>query len=243
MKMSKIKIATTLGILCLILTTAISIQLKTMEKEDSEVTISVTNNDLRNQVLKWKEKYEKAFSDFENVEKQLTIIREGATQNNSVAIETQEKIKQNNTILGLTDVQGSGIIIKLQDNYNITQSSLNGIEGIENYLVHDSDLKTIINELWNAGAEAISINGQRIVSTTAITCDGNVIKINGEKIGSPFEIKVIGPSDLYGAIARPGGYYEFMGATGVITNIYKSQDITIPKYTGVISTQYITAVQ
>lgn len=235
MKMSKTKIAITLGVLCLILTTAISVQLKTMKEENSVVSTITTNNDLKDQVLRWKEKYDKALKDYENTENNLEKTRTQATQNNSSAIETESNIKQNNKILGLTEVKAKGIIIKLQDNSSVPN---NVGESIENYLVHDSDLKTLINELWNAGAEAISINGQRIISTTAIICDGNTIKINGETTGSPFEIKAIG-NDLYGAIARPGGYYEFMGQTGVITSIKQENSITIPKYSGAINSEYI----
>ena len=53
-------------------------------------------------------------------------------------------------------------------------------------LVHYDDLLQVVNALNNAGAEAISINGQRVITTTAITCEGNVIKVNGEKISSIF---------------------------------------------------------
>lgn len=236
MEINKTKIAITLGILCMILTFAISVQLKTMKAEDSVVSTTTANNDLKDQMLRWKEKYEKALKEYEETEVKLEQTRNNATQNDSSAIDTEKQIKENNRILGLTDVSGDGIIITLQDN-----SSAKGSDAlIENYLVHDSDLKTLINELWNAGAEAISINGQRIISTTAIVCDGNIIKINGETTGTPFEIKAIGIG-LYGAIARPGGYYEFMGETGVTTLIKNQNNISITKYNGAISSEYLKA--
>lgn len=238
METNKTKIAITLGILCLILTLAISIQLKTMKAEDSVVSTTTANNELKDQMLRWKEKYEKALEEYEKTENTLEQTRKQATQNDSSAIQTEQQIKENNKVLGLTDVSGDGIIITLQDNSSVSSSDAL----IENYLVHDSDLKTIINELWNAGAEAISINGQRIVATTAIACDGNTIKINGETTGSPFEIKAIGVG-LYGAIARPGGYYEFMGETGVTTSIRNQNNIAITKFNGAISSEYLKGVQ
>lgn len=238
METNKIKIAITLGMLCLILTFAISVQLKTMKAEDSAVSTTTANNELKDQMLRWKEKYEKALKEYEETEKALEQTRTQATQNDSSAIDTEKKIKENNKILGLTDVSGDGVIITLQDNSSTVESQAS----IENYLVHDSDLKTLINELWNAGAEAISINGQRIISTTAIVCDGNTIKINGETTGSPFEIRAIGIG-LYGAIARPGGYYEFMGETGVTTSIKNQNNISITKYSGAVSSEYLKNVQ
>jgi len=234
------KIAITLGILCVILTIAIRIQLKTMKEADSVVSKATMNNDLRNQVLIWKEKYETALKAFEQSEYDLENSRQSSTQNDGNAVKTEEQIKQNNILLGLTDVTGNGIIIKLEDNKTATRGSIGALDSIEYYLVHDSDLITIVNELWNAGAEAISINNQRIVSTSAITCEGNVIKVNGEKIGTPFEIRAIGSQELmYGAINRPGGYYQYMRETGVVTSIYKATNINIKKYTGVINSQYI----
>lgn len=237
MKMNKTKIALTLGILCFILTLAISVQIKTMKAADSVVSITTANNELKNQVLIWKEKYEKALHEYETLEAELEIARNNATQNDSNATQMLENIKQNNKLIGITDVAGDGIVITLQDTIS-TAEGMNPNIPIENYLVHDSDLKTLINELWNAGAEAISINGQRITSTTSIVCDGNIIRINGETTTSPFEIKAIG-AGLYGAIARPGGYYEFMGQTGVTTSIRNQNNIKIPKYSGAISSQYI----
>jgi len=73
---------------------------------------------------------------------------------------------------------------------------------ISKALVHDEDLREIINDLKNSGAEAISINDQRIVSTTAIICSGSVVTINGVKLNSPFEIKAIGNKSSLGAITR-----------------------------------------
>ena len=209
-----------------------------MKAEDSVVSTTTANNELKDQMLRWKEKYEKALEEYEKTENTLEQTRKQATQNDSSAIQTEQQIKENNKVLGLTDVSGDGIIITLQDNSSVSSSDAL----IENYLVHDSDLKTIINELWNAGAEAISINGQRIVATTAIACDGNTIKINGETTGSPFEIKAIGVG-LYGAIARPGGYYEFMGETGVTTSIRNQNNIAITKFNGAISSEYLKGVQ
>ena len=93
----------------------------------------------------------------------------------------------------------------------------------------------------NAGAEAISINDQRIVTTSAIECDGNVIKINGVKIGAPFEIKAIGFPETLINIDRFGGYTQILRETRKLkVSIEKSdkEKITIPKYTGIMKFEY-----
>ena len=98
----------------------------------------------------------------------------------------------------------------------------------------------MINELKNAGAEAISINDQRIVTTTAISCRGNTIDINGEKVGAPFVIKAIGLPEYLSALSRPGGYMEALKEAGVNVKLEKSNSIKIPKYSGIIKFEYLT---
>ncbi len=238
--MKKWKVALTLGILCCILTIAISIQFKTINDSNSTVSQTLTGNELRDQVLKWKEKYDKASKDLDKSEKKLEEIRLQATQNDENALEKENKIKQDNMLLGLTDVNGSGIVITLKDNDTVKRSNLSPLDNIELYLVHAGDLVEVVNALKNAGAEAISINGQRITNFTSIYCAGNVVVVNGEKISSPIEIKAIGsPELLYGSITIPGGYLELMEETGVIVEVKKSENISINKYDRVLNAQYM----
>jgi len=234
------KIALTLGIVCCILTLGISIQLKTVNDENSAVSQTLTSNDLRDQALKWKEKYDKAVIDLEKTTTQLEEIRLQSVQNDETSIYKEEEIKLDNTLLGLTDVKGDGLIITLKDNNSINQSNLDPLDNIEYYLVHAGDLVTVVNDLRNAGAEAISINGQRITNTTAIFCAGNVVKVNGEKISSPIEIKAIGsPELLYGSMTIPGGYLQIMEDTGVLVEVKKASNITIEKFDGIINAEYM----
>ena len=110
-------------------------------------------------------------------------------------------------------------------------------------LVHDTDVLSVINELKNAGAEAISINDQRIIPTTGIICGGNIIDINDEKVGAPFEIKAIGLPEQLAALDRPGGYLELLRSYSVEAKLEKSNSITIPKYTGTMTYEYAKPVE
>ena len=141
----------------------------------------------------------------------------------------------NNAVLGLTEVVGQGITITLTDGDGKGGSKLD----LSSYLVHYSDLIEVINSLKNAGAEAISVNDQRITNSTAISCVGNVIKINNEKVGVPFIINAIGsPEKLYGALTMLGGYIDKFKDEGVIVTIDKQTSITIPKYNGIYKFDY-----
>lgn len=111
-------------------------------------------------------------------------------------------------------------------------------------LVHDTDLIGVVNELQNAGAEAISVNDQRIILNSAISCGGNIITVNGEKIGVPFIIKAIGlPEQLAGALERAEGYIDMLEDAGVRTSVEKTNNLTIPKYSGVINYKYLKSVE
>lgn len=242
--MNKKQIAISLGVMCLILTMVIVVQVRTTKNSNQIVSQTLINNDLRDQVLKWKEKYDIAYEELQQSEKRLEQVRQLASENTEGSTEKEEELKRNNMLIGLTDVSGEGVIVTLKDNPNVTTETIGVFDDISKYLVHNGDILGIVSELRNAGAEAISINDQRVVSTTAITCEGNVINVNGEKISSPFVIKAIGNSlYMYSALTRAGGTVDVYNASGIPTTIKTSNDITIKKYTGVISSKYIKEAQ
>ena len=227
------------GIVTIILTASITLQVRTMKKASSEISFAFVNDELKDTLLSWREKYQEAASNLENSNKQLAEARKNAASRTQETEEIAAKLKINNMLLGLTDVTGNGIQIKVED------SKVSLItEDINLYLVHDADLREILNELANAGAEAVEINGERIVVSTCITCAGNIISINGTRISSPFIIKAIGNQEtLYGAITRPGGYIQLMQNQTIPTEVKKVQNITISKYSGVLKSDYMESVK
>ena len=232
--MNKKQIAITLGVMCFLLTIAICVQLRTMSSASSTVSQTLEDNGLRDEVLRMKEKYDNAYKELEDAQKELEKIRQAATQNDSTAEAKERELKENNMLLGNTDVTGDGVEIILAD-ANVTNSF-----NPSDQIIHFGDIQYVVNELKNAGAEAIEINGQRLVSTSAITCEGNIIKINGERVGSPFYIRAIGSQSLlYGALSRAGSYLDFLKDYGNIAEITKVDGITIPKYTGAITYKYM----
>ena len=232
--MNKRNIAITLGVMCFALTTGIALQYNTI-KSANKLVGSTVNDELKTEVLKWKDKYEKAYEDLEELEKTLESKRELATQNDDNSINIQNELKKLNALIGTTDVAGDGIIITIADNPNVTNQTIGIYDNISNYLIHDSDLLMLVNELKNAGAEAVSINDERIINSTSITCDGNVVLINGKKISSPFTIKAIGSqATILGAIQRAGGFLEELKDFGLVTSVVQQSNINIYKYNGVI---------
>ena len=239
--MNRKTVAITLGIMCSILTLAILVQYKTIKNASKLVGTSNVNGELKSEVLTWKERYDEEYKKLENAEKILEKERENAGKKNNYSSETEKELKIANAVIGTTEVTGKGIIVTLSDNKNVSSDNIELLDNISNYLIHDSDLLRIVNELKNAGAEAISINEERITNQTSITCDGNVILVNGNKISSPFIVKAIGSQEaLLGAIQRPGGLIdEELEGYGLVSSIKKQNKITINKFNGVVDYKYI----
>lgn len=222
------------GLLCMILATAITVQVRTMKKESSEVSLGFASDTLKDSLLSWKEKSENAEKELADSTKQLEDARNASTADNDETKAKKEQLEKNNMLMGLTDVEGDGIVVTIKDSI-----SSNPSEDLNSYLVHDGDIREIVSELENAGAEAIEINGQRVVSSTCIVCAGNIISVNGEKVNSPFVIKAIGNQESLYSITRPGGYLQILQSATIPAEVKKESNITIGKYNGAIPQKYL----
>ena len=232
-------ISIVLGLMCFALTLGICIQIKTVKESNSTVSQNYEENNLRAEVLRYKERYDNRIKEIENLDKELEKQIDQATEKNSSLEEAQNQIQEGNKIIGTTDVTGPGVIITLSDSKLDPTTVLNPSD----LLLHDIDVLSVINELKNAGAEAISINDQRVVSTTSIQCGGAIININGERVGSPFTIKAIGLPENLANLDRPQGYLDILRDKYQIgAELKKSNNISIPKYSGVINFKYAKSV-
>lgn len=230
------KVAIVLGVVCCILVISIFTQMKTVNNMENSVGTTLSaNSELIDEVLSAQEEYDKLYSQLEKAEEELEQIRTIATAGNQEATDAEAELKGNNMLLGLTDVKGEGIIITLDDNRNIE----NPEGSLSQYLVHEEDLLQVINELFNAEADAVSINEHRVTNTTAVRCDGNIIRVNGQVITVPITIKAICSKAIYNTLIRPGGYLQLMADEGVVVKIERSDEIIIPKYNGVFNSTHL----
>lgn len=228
-----------LGVMCFALTAGICIQVRTVKNSNTTISNNYEENNLRAEVLKYKERYENKYKELEKAETELEKERQNSTQNNSELQEKENQIQTGNKIVGLAEVKGPGIIITLKDSKRDINTALNPSA----LIVHDEDVLSVINELKNAGAEAISINGQRMVPTSGVICGGNIIEINREKVGAPFEIQAIGLPEQLAALERPGGYIQRLKDDSIEVEVKRSNNITIPKYTGTLTYNYASTVK
>ncbi|UCH34779.1 MAG: DUF881 domain-containing protein [Armatimonadota bacterium] len=155
---------------------------------------------------------------------QLNEYLEASTQREELFGLLKNQLTDYQIALGLVEVRGPGIVMSLDDSELAAQAK----ENREPFLVHDYDLWPVVNELRAAGAEAISVNRQRVVGNTAIRCAGAVLKINDVPVASPFVIKAIGdPDALAGALNIPGGIVEQFRASKFPVRVEIQKEITI----------------
>ncbi len=137
------------------------------------------------------------------------------------------------TFAGLTDVKGPGVIVTLNDSKKPSVDMPPGFAPPN--IIHDTDIAAVVNELKASGAEAICVNGQRIVAVSPIRCVGPTIMVNFAPQSPPFVIKAIGdPKTLKAGVELPGGVTKDIVAydpTMFTTQIAK-QPLVIPAYAG-----------
>ncbi len=143
-------------------------------------------------------------------------------------------LRQAELLAGMTDVTGPGVVVTLDD---MQQSAIPENDDPNTYVVHDSDLLLVLNQLRDAGAEAISINEERILATSEVRCAGNVVSVNNNRISAPFVIKAIGdPEKLSAGLQMRNGVIDQLAVNGIVTKLEPKTEIEIGAYTsGLIS--------
>ena len=169
---------------------------------------------------------------------ELALYRDQAASGQAGSEALRAELDQLEITAGLTDVEGPGVTVILEDS---ASANLTGDEA--DYLIHDSDLLSVINELRSAGAEAISLNGERILATSEVRCTGAVVTVNGRRYAAPYIIFAIGdPDTLYSALTMRSGVVDVLSQWGITVKVTASDLLLIPKYNGSVDYQYAHTV-
>ena len=223
------------ALVCMVLVYIIACQIGSMSKPiDPASTARV--DELQVLLSKEKEKNADLLVELTQSQRTLEEYRTTVSNNSEQGKTMKEELDRAKILAGLSDVEGSGVVVTMTD--SSTSSAL--LEGaIESYIVHDGDIREVVSELAGAGAEAVSINGQRIISTSGIRCVGPVVMVNDVKIAPPFEITAIGDSGtLEAAIMLKGGVADRLKNWGINITVKKLNKVKIEKYDGVLTYKY-----
>ncbi len=163
---------------------------------DADMTGRITRGEIDERELK------RLSSEVAKLRDENTKLQNAVVGNSQQAKVLNEALQSVKTWAGLTAIEGPGITVTMSDSQNL--------DLLENdRIIHDNDLMRIVNELWAAGAEAIEINGHRLVARSTIRCVGPVIQVDSRVVSTPVHIRAIGNTDdLYNSLNLPGGVAE-----------------------------------
>lgn len=152
---------------------------------------------------------------------------------------SESELQRLQLISGIAAVEGNGVEILLDDSKIEKKQNANP----NLYIIHDEDLLRVLNELRSAGAEAISINDQRIVAMSEVRCAGPTVSVNNVRSAPPYLIKAIGnPKTLDSALRIRGGVVETFEFWGIQVNVKQSNKVYIPAFKGVRTYENSTIV-
>ena len=233
--MKNIKFQMALALVCIVLGVMLAIQFKTVKKDIGPVSENRARElasqlrkvkDERDILLEIKSELDNKIREYENQ------ASTGSTSSRLLKIELDNA----RIIAGLEDVEGPGLIITLDD--------LDFGETVGYPLISHDRMLLLVNELNAAGAEAISINDQRLISTTEIRQAGTHVNINTVEFAPPFVFKAIGnPKTLEGAIMMRDGVVELIKLNDIAVTVTPQQNIKVLKYNGVIEREFSKVIK
>lgn len=216
-----------LFVIFLIFGIVVAVQIKsTINAQNTASSKSISTETLKQEIVEVQKEIDSLKAEIdENLIQRNDIINEYINIQNDEALSSEwENIR---LATGLANVKGAGITVTLDDAADI----LNDVE-VRYQLIHDGDIQVILNELKIAGAQAISVNGERIVPMSEQLCAGPTIRINGNRYPVPYYIEAIGdPDKLYDAM-NESTRIAWLRVFNKRVEINKVKELNLSKFSG-----------
>jgi len=149
-----------------------------------------------------------------------------------------DQLQEARIAAGLIPLTGSGIVLQLEDSLRPVAEGASQAD----YLVTALDIRTAVEELWLAGAEAIAVNGERVTPSTAIIDIGSSVLVNSAYLAPPFRITALGPDDLYARLSASPGFVDLVRARadayGIRLSFAEPASVDMPAFAGTITLRY-----
>ena len=229
MKKGKITVTITMAIACFALAMIMCMQFKIVRETDITSIETMREEELRTELASWKQMYSEAETQYEEKLAKLNEYKQNQQSSEEAAKLVENDLEKINMYLGKTNVVGEGIIITLKNS-------------VEEDCISAEDLLKIVDYLKLAGAEAISINNERIINTSEIVdiSSNSIIFVNQQRILAPYTLKAIGdPSKLESTLLGNGGYVDFLRNLGFDIKIERNNKVKINRYTKDIGYKYM----
>lgn len=229
-----------IGLICIVLGVFVAIQFKTVQKNVLQGLSPIQKStQLVTELTKIKNERDLLQSEVETLEARLKEIEESESKGSVLIKNLNEDLNRYKALSGLVDVAGQGVEILIDNPQTSVDSTY------ESNLVYDYELiLSLVNELNAAGAEAISINDQRVLSTTEIRAAGSDINVNKIPQNLPLIIRAIGNSvTLDNAVTNRMGIVAELRDRKYVVEVKRMEKVTISKYAGVVEFRYANIVQ
>jgi len=161
----------------------------------------------------------------ENEKIQLELVK--YAQGQSASTLANQQVQEAKMSAGLIAVTGPGVRITLDD----SKRAAIGQEDPRLFVIHEQYIREIFNALWNGGAEAIAVNGQRVTTNTEVFCSGSYIQINGTRQMPPYVIEAIGDTNTLSAALNFYGWFklgDLQQQYGITRKIEVLKEVMIP---------------
>jgi uncharacterized protein YlxW (UPF0749 family) len=167
---------------------------------------------------------------------------EALSGTNASVADQRRRVAAERADAGLTALRGPGLTVRLDDAPRRPDGTLPAGAQVDDLVVHQQDVQAVVNALWAGGAEAMSIMGVRVISTSAVRCVGNTLLLSGRVYSPPFRITAIGdPAAMRAALDRAHGvtlFREAADAWGLGYDVATERDVTVPAYDDTTTLQY-----
>ena len=225
-KEQKIMIVT-IAIMSLILVCVMFMQFKMVNQTDITQIEEMREDELQAALTEWKEKYEDAEKRLKETNQTIKDYEESLQSNQETKELVEKELAEAKKNFGITAVSGDGIIVTLTDNDEKTYQA--------------RDLVELLNELKAAGAEAISINDERVTNITdVVDISTRYILVNSNKISSPYHVKAIGDRTyLRSALSIKNGYFDMKQKEGYSIDIQEKTNLKMNPYSKEVNLRFI----
>ncbi len=153
--------------------------------------------------------------------------------------EISEELRLQRIAAGLVPLKGPGVKIVLDDSKKLPGPG----ENPNLYIIHDYQLRDVVNLLWHAGAESIAINTERLVSTTSIYSSGGTIMVNSTRLSPPFAVQAVGDADkmmdIMGQLSSLRTVKAQAEAYGLTLNLQKEKELKVPAFLGSYAPKFL----
>ncbi|WP_223700314.1 DUF881 domain-containing protein [Sutcliffiella deserti] len=214
-----------LSFVCLVLGFIISYSYQLTQEEDNKGTDKQWERDysIRETLIKTEERTLELQQELQKKQEEVSLIEEELAEGEQLLFNLVEDVEKLRMYTGKVKVQGRGVEVTLSD-----ASYVPSQENVNNYIVHESHVFNVMNELFISGAAAVAINGQRITKNSYIICNGPVITIDGNQFPAPFVISAIGdPEVLIPALNILGGVKDQLVADNITVKMIEKETIIL----------------